>query len=61
MLVVLTLFVVARILGGRGPGHVSRRQARRLARASMRDTARFANRHDTSAVIDTAPTQAGDS
>jgi phosphate transport system permease protein len=61
MLVVLTLFVVARILGGRGPGHVSRRQARRLARASMRDTTRFATRHDSSAVIDAAPTQTGDS
>jgi phosphate transport system permease protein len=41
MLVVLALFVVARILGGRGPGHVSRRQAGRIRRTSARDLARF--------------------
>jgi len=41
MVVVLILFVVARIFGGRGPGHVSRAQARRIARRSSRDLARF--------------------
>lgn len=44
MLVVLTLFAAARVLGGRAPGQVSRRQARRLARRSAHDAARFANR-----------------
>lgn len=41
MVVVLALFIVARILGGRGPGHVSKRQARRIATRSARDAARF--------------------
>jgi phosphate transport system permease protein len=41
LLVVLALFVVARVLGGRGPGHVSGRQANRIRRASRRDAARF--------------------
>ncbi|MFE7191108.1 phosphate ABC transporter permease PstA [Kitasatospora sp. NPDC057541] len=34
MAVVLILFVTARVLGGRGPGELSRRQKRRLERAS---------------------------
>lgn len=41
MLVVLFLFVLARIVGGHGPGHVSRRQAARIARGSARDADRF--------------------
>lgn len=41
LLVVLALFVLARIIGGRGPGHVSRRKGRRIARRSARDAARF--------------------
>lgn len=41
MVLVLCLFVAARIFGGRGPGHVSSRQARRRARRSARDLARF--------------------
>jgi phosphate transport system permease protein len=44
MLVVLALFVLARVIGGRGPGHVSRRQANRIRRASARDLARFDSR-----------------
>ena len=43
MLVVMFLFVVARIIGGHGPGHVGKRQARRNARQSARDVARFSN------------------
>lgn len=45
MLVVICLFAVARVLGGHGPGHLSRRQARRRRRASARDAERFAARH----------------
>ncbi|MEU5099446.1 phosphate ABC transporter permease PstA [Streptomyces sp. NPDC020996] len=45
MVLVLVLFVVARVIGGRGPGHQSRRQARRTARASRRTAARFDERH----------------
>lgn len=41
MALVLVLFAIARVIGGRGPGHQSRRQARRTARASRRDVARF--------------------
>ncbi|MFB7332378.1 phosphate ABC transporter permease PstA [Streptomyces adustus] len=45
MALVLVLFVVARVIGGRGPGHQSRRQARRSARASRQDAARFEELH----------------
>ncbi|MER6533652.1 phosphate ABC transporter permease PstA [Streptomyces sp900105755] len=42
MALVLVLFMIARVIGGRGPGHQNKRQARRAARASRRDTTRFA-------------------
>lgn len=48
LLVVLTLFVIARIIGGRGPGRLSARQARRVQRASAEDLARI-ERRDTPA------------
>ena len=41
---VLLLFVVARAVGGRGPGQLSRRQQRRRAAASRRDVDRRAQR-----------------
>lgn len=41
LVLVLLLFVVARIIGGRGPGELSRGQQRRRARASLEDLARF--------------------
>ncbi len=41
MVVVLILFVVARIVGGRPAGRVSKRQAGRLAARSARDRERF--------------------
>lgn len=44
LLLVLVLFVLARAIGGRGPGHLTRRQQARRARASARDLARFAGR-----------------
>ncbi|MER8234178.1 phosphate ABC transporter permease PstA [Streptomyces sp. NPDC094049] len=40
MLLVLLLFVLARIAGGRGPGQLTKRQERRRALASRRDAAR---------------------
>jgi phosphate transport system permease protein len=43
MALVLLLFAIARVLGGRGPGHVSSAQARRIARRSEADAARFAS------------------
>ena len=44
LLLVLVLFVLARILGGRGPGDLSRGQQRRRAKASVDDLARFEKR-----------------
>lgn len=41
LLLVLILFTVARIIGGRGPGHVTVRQERRRAAASIRDLQRM--------------------
>ncbi|MEU3615587.1 phosphate ABC transporter permease PstA [Streptomyces sp. NPDC006872] len=43
MAIVLILFVIARVIGGRGPGHQTKRQARRTARASRRDVERYAD------------------
>ncbi|MET9081610.1 phosphate ABC transporter permease PstA [Streptomyces sp. NPDC004237] len=45
MALVLILFAIARVIGGRGPGHQSKRQARRAARSSRRDAQRFAELH----------------
>lgn len=44
MLVVLVLFAVARVIGGRPAGSVTHRQARRLAGRSAKDLARFERR-----------------
>jgi phosphate transport system permease protein len=56
LVLVLALFVLARIIGGRGPGNLSAGQLRRRRRASARDLARFEAR-----LAATAPTgrQAG--
>jgi phosphate transport system permease protein len=52
MLLVLALFIVARIIGGRGPDHPSKRsQARRRAQ-SRRDVERFQRRIPAPHVID---------
>lgn len=41
LFVILGLFVLTRIIGGFGPGHLTSRQQRRIARASARVAARF--------------------
>ena len=41
MIVVLVLFVLARVLGGRPAGHVTKRHAARLAARSAKDVQRF--------------------
>ena len=41
MVLVLVLFIIARVIGGRGPGSLTRRQARRRARQSAADLDRF--------------------
>lgn len=46
MVLVLVLFTVARILGGRPAGRLSNRQARRAAERSARDLQRTQTRHD---------------
>ncbi|MDU0346413.1 phosphate ABC transporter permease PstA [Microbacterium sp. KSW2-29] len=43
VLLVLTLFIVARLIGGRGPGQLSDRQRRAAAAASARDVRRMAD------------------
>ena len=43
---VLVLFVIARRIGGRGPGQLSRGQQRRRATASRRDAARYIRRDE---------------
>ncbi|GGO83190.1 phosphate ABC transporter permease PstA [Wenjunlia tyrosinilytica] len=44
MALVLLLFIVARVVGGRGPGHVTRRGRRRRALASAEDLRRIESR-----------------
>jgi phosphate transport system permease protein len=49
MLLVLILFAVARVLGGRPAGHLSKRQARRAAARSASDLRRIEGLHDAPA------------
>ena len=54
MLIVLVLFVIARVLGGRGAGELSARQRRRAATRSAQDVARY-DTYDAAALrVDTA-------
>ncbi len=46
LVLVLLLFIVARLVGGRGPQELSGRQRRARARASNRDAARFAPKNE---------------
>jgi phosphate transport system permease protein len=46
---VLTLFLIARALGGKAPGELSDRQRRRALDASTRDEARFIARANRAA------------
>jgi phosphate transport system permease protein len=41
MVLVLTLFILARVVGGRGAGQLSKRQRRRASAQSARDLARM--------------------
>jgi phosphate transport system permease protein len=47
MLLVLILFAIARVLGGRPPGQLSRRQQRRAMARSDGDLRRIEGRHAT--------------
>lgn len=46
ILLVLTLFALARVIGGKGPGHLSPRHQRRVLMASGRDLQRMSVRSD---------------
>jgi phosphate transport system permease protein len=49
LLVVLVLFAIARVIGGHGPGNVTKRQARRIEHRSARDLVRFDARSKSAA------------
>lgn len=55
MILVLILFVIARVLGGRGPGQLSNSQRRRVLRQSAADARRFAARDEPNAPAPSAP------
>lgn len=59
MVLVLLLFVLARVIGGHGPGELSRRQRRARARQSRRDLARFVGSTPTGTPA-FIPTEKGD-
>jgi len=46
VLLVLTLFIIARLIGGRGPGQLSDRQRRAASAASVRDLERIQATHE---------------
>jgi phosphate transport system permease protein len=50
LILVLLLFAIARVIGGRGPGQLTRRQRRRRAAASQRDLKRYVARQAAIAV-----------
>jgi phosphate transport system permease protein len=54
LLVVIVLFLVARKIGGWGPGHLSPRARRRVLAASAKDLERFNGKQGTSAPADVA-------
>ncbi|MFI0724528.1 phosphate ABC transporter permease PstA [Streptomyces sp. NPDC021224] len=56
LVLVLVLFVIARVIGGRGPGELTRRATHRRVLASRRDQKRFAER---AALRGPAPAPAG--
>ncbi|MFI1027903.1 phosphate ABC transporter permease PstA [Streptomyces sp. NPDC020951] len=56
LMLVLVLFVIARVIGGRGPGRLTRRQEHRRVRGSRRDAQRFAARGGAGAAASPATT-----
>jgi phosphate transport system permease protein len=51
LVLVLVLFTIARMIGGRGPGQLSRGQQRRRVAASRRDAARYMRRERTAMAV----------
>jgi len=46
LMLVIAVFSIARLIGGRGAGVLSRRQIRRAKRASIRDANRIIRRYE---------------
>jgi phosphate transport system permease protein len=59
LLLVIVLFVIARKIGGWGPGHLSERGLRRVREASARDAERFARSQAARDVAAFAPAPSG--
>lgn len=59
LVLVLVLFVVARVIGGRGPGQLTRRQEHRRVKASRRDARRFTVRTTTDKTSPSPASSAG--
>lgn len=55
IILVLALFMVARVIGGRGPGQLSDRQRRAAHRTSLRDLERIERRHLPASVAPAPP------
>ena len=53
LVLVLLLFAIARMIGGRGPGQLTQRQQRSRALGSARDLARFARNYPVPTAADT--------
>ena len=60
MLLVLVLFAVARVLGGRGNGQLTRRQRKRADRQSRSDLRRFEASSEDNVLLLTVPGHPGD-
>jgi phosphate transport system permease protein len=59
LLVIVVLFVIARKIGGWGPGHLTPRGQRRVTAASRRDVDRFARRVGSDPLVAGAPRSVG--
>jgi phosphate transport system permease protein len=55
LVVVLLLFAIARTIGGRGPGNLTKRQQARAASASRKEAARFERIHAAAGSVTDAP------
>ena len=55
MLLVLALFTIARLIGGRGPGNLSKRQQRARVARSARDMVRVEGSYERRAAAGRAP------
>lgn len=58
LVLILMLFVLARLVGGRGPGQLTKRHGERLRRASARDVARYDERRLSTSPNTGAPSHA---